>query len=66
MHPLHEGLNAQLIIEERLRKAALAARARDLVGPPATLRERVGAGLVRVGTRLQHPRGVAPAAAGTC
>lgn len=64
MHPLHAELTAHLMTEERLRRAAAERRVRAAAGARPHLRDRLGAGLVRVGTRLQHhtaaPRATSP------
>lgn len=61
MHPLHVALHANIVTEQRLADAAERRRVRALVGPRPDVRDRLGAVLVRVGTRLQHHR-PAPAA----
>lgn len=53
MHPLHIEQMAAIVTEERLLRAADARRVRSLLGRPRPLRDRVGAGMVAVGTRLQ-------------
>ena len=52
MHPLHVDQMARIVTEERLERAAQARRAHTF-GRPRALRNRVGAGMVAVGTRLQ-------------
>lgn len=54
MHPLHVEQTARVITEDRLRAAALARRVDAARPTRPSLRDRVGAGLVRVGETLQH------------
>jgi hypothetical protein len=64
VHPLHVEQVAHIVTEERLLRAADARRVRALLGRPRTLRDRVGAGMVTVGTRLQT-RAARPTTAST-
>lgn len=53
MHPLYAESLAHMIVDERLAHAATQRRLRGPTAPRSRLRARVGAGLVRLGTRLQ-------------
>lgn len=66
MHPLHVELDAHLITEDRLRRAAAARRVLALTASRPRLRDRVGAGLVRAGTRLQRRPRTTPGHAAPC
>lgn len=60
MHPLHVEAVAHMIVDERLAHAATQRRLRSHAGVRPSLRARLGAGLVRLGTRLQARGSAAP------
>ncbi len=62
MHPEHSAMTSRLIMEERHREAAAWRRTTAARQPaPLAWRSRVGALLVRVGTRLAEPRPIGAA-----
>ncbi len=66
MHPLHADFTARLIAEDRLAHAATQRRLRAARAPRPGVRARLGAGLVRTGTRLQTAGPGAPRPVAGC